>query len=43
MNRAWTFIIDQELNQKDLELILEKGKQFVDGWTAHEQQLSGSF
>lgn len=43
MNRAWTYIINKELSHHELELILEKGKKFVEGWTAHEQQLTGDF
>lgn len=43
MNRAWTFIIDKELTNEQLLAIQQKGNKFVEGWTAHENQLKGSF
>lgn len=43
MNRAWTYIINKELSQQELELMREKGKKFVEAWTAHEQKLTGDF
>lgn len=43
MNRAWTFVINKELSQEALDSIQKDGNEFVHRWTAHEQQLSGSF
>ncbi|MCW3077264.1 MAG: hypothetical protein JWO32_1873 [Bacteroidetes bacterium] len=43
MNRAWTFIIDKELNEQQLSAIKQEGEKFVKSWTAHENQLSGDF
>ena len=43
MGRVWTYIISKELNPDQLNFLLEEGKAFVQGWTAHDQQLSGSF
>ena len=43
MGRVWTYIISKELSADQLHHLLEEGKAFVQGWTAHEQQLSGSF
>jgi hypothetical protein len=43
MGRVWTYVISKELNADQLHSLLEEGKAFVQGWTAHEQQLSGSF
>ena len=43
MNRAWTYIINKELSPEDIHSLQEEGEGFVKGWTAHEQQLSGSF
>lgn len=43
MNRAWTYIINKELPTSQLEALAYKGQEFVKGWTAHEQQLSGAF
>lgn len=41
--RAWTYVISKELPEMQLEAIKEKGTAFVNGWTAHENQLAGSF
>jgi hypothetical protein len=43
MNRAWTYIISKELTPEQLRAIQTAGQEFVKGWTAHEQQLTGSF
>ncbi len=43
MGRVWTYIISKDLSPDRLRSLLEEGKAFVQGWTAHEQQLSGSF
>ncbi|MCE3225841.1 MAG: transporter ATPase [Bacteroidetes bacterium] len=43
MNRAWTYIISKELSPEQLQAIREAGEDFVKGWTAHEQQLTGHF
>jgi hypothetical protein len=43
MNRAWTFVINKQLNEQQLKSIEDAGNNFVKGWTAHEQQLHGSF
>jgi hypothetical protein len=43
MNRAWTYIISKELSSEQLKAIQSAGQEFVKGWTAHEQQLTGSF
>lgn len=43
MNRAWTYVISKELSDSQLASIQNAGNEFVKGWTAHEQQLHGSF
>ncbi|MBA3663335.1 MAG: hypothetical protein H0W61_03880 [Bacteroidetes bacterium] len=43
MNRAWTFIINKQLSPEQLAAMKEAGNSFVQGWTAHEQKLSGGF
>ena len=43
MNRAWTFIISKTLSKEEINSLTDAGNKFVLGWTAHEQQLSGSF
>jgi hypothetical protein len=43
MNRAWSYVISKELNEEQLSELQNAGNAFVKGWTAHEQQLSGSF
>lgn len=43
MNRIWTFIISKVLSTNELNLIVEAGTKFVNGWTAHEQKLTASF
>ncbi len=43
MNRAWTFVINKELQPQQLEELKSAGREFVKRWTAHDVQLSGSF
>ncbi len=43
MNRVWTYIISKPLSKEELNSLNELGKNFVLGWTAHEQQLTASF
>ena len=43
MGRVWIYIISKSLDANQLSQIKSLGEAFVKGWTAHEQQLSGSF
>ncbi len=43
MNRVWTFIISKTLNEETLQQFIGDGRSFVQSWTAHEQQLHGTF
>lgn len=43
MNRAWTYIISKELTPDQLAQLKTAGQEFVNGWTAHEQQLTATF
>lgn len=43
MNRVWTFTISKALNARQLDQLLEAGKAFAAGWTAHDQQLTATF
>lgn len=43
MNRVWTYIISKPLSKEELNSLSDSGKNFVLGWTAHEQQLTASF
>jgi hypothetical protein len=43
MGRVWIYIIGKELNENELQQLQQAGVDFVKGWTAHEQKLSGSF
>ena len=43
MNRVWTYIISKKLSEPELNALLESGKSFVSGWTAHENKLFASF
>lgn len=43
MNRVWTFLLSTLLDDAQLEQLLQDGRTFVKGWTAHDQQLEGRF
>jgi FAD synthase len=43
MGRVWIYIIGRELNDEELQQLQQAGIDFVTGWTAHENKLSGSF
>ena len=43
MNRVWIFIIPSTLSDDKLDELKEKGHSFVNGWTAHEHDLSATF
>lgn len=43
MNRVWTYIIGKTLNAEELNQLFADGKNFVESWKAHENQLSASF
>ena len=43
MSRVWAYIISKELNAEQLDQISYSGKNFISGWTAHEQKLTASF
>lgn len=43
MNRVWTYIISKQLSEEALQQLALDGKKFVEGWKAHENQLSASF
>jgi hypothetical protein len=43
MNKIWTYIIGKQLTDEELNILQQKGNDFVRGWTAHEQKLSATF
>lgn len=43
MKKVWTFIIGKPLQEAELNRLLEKGKEFISNWTAHENKLDASF
>lgn len=43
MNKVWTYIISKSLTESELEQLMRSGKNFVTGWTAHENKLSADF
>lgn len=43
MKKVWTFIIGKSLQEAELNRLLEKGKEFVNNWTSHENKLDASF
>jgi hypothetical protein len=43
MERIWIFTLGKELNAEQLSGLKIQCENFVNGWTAHEQKLSGSF
>ncbi len=43
MTKVWTYLIDKDLSEDQLDLLKSKGLAFVQQWTAHENPLAGSF
>ncbi len=43
MKKVWTFIIGKSLQEAELNRLLEKGKEFISNWTAHENKLDARF
>ena len=43
MNKVWAYTISKALTESETDQLIESGKKFVSGWTAHEHQLSASF
>ena len=43
MNKVWAYTISKNLSDSETDQLIDSGKKFVSGWTAHEHQLSASF
>jgi hypothetical protein len=43
MERVFTFILSEELDQKELSRLKTAGDSFVKSWTAHDKQLHAAF
>ena len=43
MNKVWAYTISKALTESETDQLIQSGKKFVSGWTAHEHQLSASF
>lgn len=41
--KVWAYAINGNFSDAEINSIINAGKQFVQGWTAHEQKLEASF